>query len=219
MPNPSDSPRTYRREAAKREKRLARTESAARALDGIEPGCEILCMTFGQFSLIDGLWALLRQTGPADVSVATWTAAGADTTRAEQFLRDGRIRRMRWLVDRSFETRQPDYCATLRRLFGDDAIRTTRSHAKFATIRNDAWNLAVRTSMNLNENPRLETIEVSDDPGLADFLDAIFGGIFAEQSPGTMNGELPGPLPLAGIEAGTLSLPMLPADAIEAARV
>ncbi len=204
MTDAAESPRTIHREQRAREKRLARTESAARALAGIEPGCELLCMTYGQFSLIDGLWALLRQTGPADVSIATWTAAGADTTRAEQFLRDGRIRRMRWLVDRSFETRQPDYCATLRRLFGDDAIRTTRSHAKFATIRNEAWNLAVRTSMNLNENPRLETIEVSDDPGLADFLDAIFGQVFVEQPPGVMDGELPAVMPLAGIEAGVL---------------
>ncbi len=121
-------------------------------------------MAYGQFSLIDALWAMLRRTGPADVSIATWTAAGADVTRASHFLRDGRIRRMRWLVDRSFETRRPAYCATLRGLFGDDAIRTTRSHAKFATIRNEEWDLAVRTSMNLNSNARMETIQVSDDP-------------------------------------------------------
>lgn len=159
-------------------------------------------MTFGQFSLIDALWAVLRQTGPADVSIATWTAAGADTTRAEQFLRDGRIRSIRWLVDRSFETRQPKYCATLRHLFGDEVIRTTRSHAKFATIRNSEWSLAVRSSMNLNHNPRLETFEVSDDPGLADFLDSMFDEIFDGQPPGVMNGELPRVTPMASIEAG-----------------
>ena len=68
----------------------ARGESASKALEGLAPGVEMLALTFGQFSLIDALWALLRQTGPADVSIATWTAAGADTTRAEQFLRDGR---------------------------------------------------------------------------------------------------------------------------------
>jgi len=166
-----------------------------------------MVMTYGQFSLIDALWVLLRMTGPADVSIATWTAAGADVTRASQFLRDGRVRRMRWLVDRSFEARQPAYCATLRSLFGDDAIRTTRSHAKFATIRNSEWNLAVRTSMNLNGNPRLETIEVSDDPSLADFLDDVFGERFANQSPGEMMGELPPIRSLASIDARPLPLP------------
>lgn len=195
-------PKVLKRGGVSREVREARSESAVRALAGLESGAELLVMTFGQFSLIDALWALLRQTGPADVSIATWTAAGADTTRAEQFLRDGRIRSIRWLVDRSFETRQPAYCATLRSLFGDETIRTTRSHAKFATIRNDQWSLGIRSSMNLNNNPRLETFEVSDDPVMADFLDGIFDEVFAGQPPGVMNGELPPVVSVASIEAG-----------------
>ena len=196
------NPRSFTRAAGVREMVPARSESASVALDGLVRGGEVFCLTFGQFSFIDAIWALLRKTGPADVSIATWTAAGADTTPAEQFLADGRIRSIRWLVDRSFETRQPAYCATLRRLFGDDVIRTTRSHAKFATIRNDDWALAVRTSMNLNMNPRLETIEVSDSPPFADFLDGMFDEVFAGQPPGVMKGELPPVRPLAGIEAG-----------------
>ncbi len=34
----------------------------------------------------------------------------------------------------------------------------------FPLIRYEEWDLAVRTSMNLNSNARMETIEVSDDP-------------------------------------------------------
>ncbi len=105
-------------------------------------------------------------------------------------------------MDRSFETRQPEYCATLRCLFGDDVIRTTRSHAKFATIRNGEWDLAIRTSMNLNNNPRLETIEVSDSAALADFLDGVFDEMFEGRPAGVMDGELPPVRPLAAIEAG-----------------
>ncbi len=183
-------PISHSRSVPRRDIQLAATESASRIFDELEHGTEMLVMTHGQFSLIDALWALLRRPGPADVSIATWTAAGADVTRASQFLNDGRVRRMRWLVDRSFEKRQPAYCATLRGLFGDDAIRTTDTHAKFATIRNDEWDLAIRTSMNLNSNARMETIEVSDDPSLADFLDSVFGERFANQPPGEMNGEL-----------------------------
>ena len=76
------------------------------------------------------------------------------------------------------------YLAELVRLFGDDAIRTTRTHAKFAVITNDEWAVAVRTSMNLNENPRLESIEVSDDAALAGFLLRVVDEIFAEEAPG-----------------------------------
>lgn len=197
--------KVFKRERVTRDVREARAESASQALAGFPRGGEWMVWTFGQFSLVDALWALLRQTGPADVSIATWTAAGADTTRAEQFLAEGRIRSIRWLVDRSFETRQPEYCATLRRLFGDDVIRTTRTHAKFITVRNESWDLAVRTSMNLNHNPRLEFIEISDDPVAAAYLDGVFDEFFAGQAPGVMNGELPPVRPLAGIEAGRRS--------------
>ena len=79
----------------------------------------------------------------------------------------------------------------MRKLFGDDCIRTLRTHAKFAVITNDQWNLAIRTSMNLNENPRLENIEISDDEALATFLLSAVDDIFGEQENGVFSGELP----------------------------
>jgi hypothetical protein len=162
-------------------------ESARRVFAALEPGAEILCLTHGQFSLIDALVAILDRVGPADVVISTWSAAKADLLHAEKFLADGRIRSLRFLVDRSFQTRQPDYCATLVRVFGPDAIRTTALHAKFAVVSNDEWNVAVRTSMNLNENRRLEYIEVSDDPDVAAFLLALVDETFASVDPGDMN--------------------------------
>ena len=95
------------------------------------------------------------------------------------------------------------------RLFGDDSIRTTRTHAKFAVITNEDWAVAVRTSMNLNENPRLESIEVSDDPALAGFLLRVVEEIFAEEKQGDFKAKatpelhgLPGILPSASVSMG-----------------
>lgn len=70
-------------------------------------------------------------------------------------------------------------------------MRSTRSHAKFVTLRNDDWNLAIRTSMNLNENERLELLEISDDPALADFLDGQVDQIFETVAPGDMLAAIP----------------------------
>jgi hypothetical protein len=89
----------------------------------------------------------------------------------------------------------------MRRLFGDACIRTTRSHAKFATIRNDRWAIAVRTSMNLNENPRLENIEISDDPALCGFLESVADDLYADQPTGIFDGELP-PAPPPAVAVG-----------------
>jgi hypothetical protein len=180
----------YRSTRRHRTTRAFRHESAKVALDGIEPGVEIVCLTYGQFSLIDAITVLLEQTGPADVTISTWSAAHADLEHARTFLDNGLIRSIRFAVDRSFVNRQPEYCRSLVKIYGPDCIRSTRLHSKFVIIRNDRWNIAVRTSMNLNENPRLELIEVSDDPGLAGFLQAEVDRLFAQQPPGVFAGDL-----------------------------
>lgn len=172
---------------APRKRRIAfnETEQAAQAIGDLDPGCEIFGLTKGQFSISDVIQHCLTQTGPATVDIATWTAALGDIKRAENLLKDGRITRIRFVVDPSFKSRKPEFCKALIDTFGDGCIRTVNSHAKFAIIRNERWNLAIRTSMNLNPNPRLENFEISDDVALASFfsgiVDQVFG-VFGEQS-------------------------------------
>jgi hypothetical protein len=170
--------------------RAAKVGMAADAIGRLEPGMEVYILTFGQFSLIDALVYLVEQTGPADVDVSVWTAAHADLTRAVSLLEQSQVRRMRWVVDRSFEARQPSFTGRMRSLFGDGAIRVTASHCKFLAIRNERWNLAVRTSMNLNENPRLENLEVSDDPNLCGFLTGVVDSIFEEAAEGDFRAKM-----------------------------
>jgi len=195
----------HRSKPRKRTIRAARTEGAAQAIGTIEPGIELLVLTHGQFSLIDAIVYITTQIGPADLSVSTWTAGNEDLQQMAGLLAAGQFHGVRWLVDRSFVTRQPAYCARLRELFGDDVIRTTRSHAKFITLRNEGFSLAIRTSMNLNHNPRMEIIEISDDPALADFLDAEFDRYFVEQDPGTLDAELRESPPARAIRTGRAS--------------
>ena len=157
------------------------SDNAHVAIGKLSPGCEIFCLTKGQFSLINMIVALLDQTGPAHVDVATWTAAKREIDSAHSLLKTGRILKLRFLVDFSFPRRQPKYCAQLRARFGDDSIRVTKTHAKFILVRNDTWNLVVRTSMNLNKNARLEVLEISDDPLFAQFLLSVVDELFDSQ--------------------------------------
>lgn len=174
---------------ARREKRprrtVLRTYNAARAADAVGeilPGIEVYGLSKGQFSLIELVEHCLAATGPADVVISTWSAANADLAHTQGFLQDGRIRSCRWLIDFSFPSRQPAYCAQLRARFGDAAIVATANHAKFVMIRNERWNLVIRTSMNLNLNRRLESFEISDDPELADFLEEVVAATFRDGS-------------------------------------
>jgi hypothetical protein len=174
------------RRKSKAESRIIRRalaeKSAAEAIGPLSPGCEIYGLTKGQFSLIDLIEHLLSFTGPCRAVISTWTAAGADIGFAYRLMSGGKLTALRFLVDFSFPSRQPAYCAALRETFGDGCIRISKNHAKFVLLRNDTWNVVVRTSMNLNENRRLENFEISDDANLANFLEGVIDEIFEAQS-------------------------------------
>jgi hypothetical protein len=148
------------------------------AIGEITHNCEIFGLTGGQFSLVDIILHCIKYTGPVDVTLSTWTAANADLKFARDLMSDDIIKSMRFLVDYSFKRRQPIYCQALQEYFGDDCIRVTKNHCKFVLLKNDKWSIVIRTSMNLNENKRLESFEISDDDGfyshLNDFVDMIF---------------------------------------------
>jgi hypothetical protein len=206
------APAVHRRPAA-RSARLVKRGTAADAIGTLAHGQDVYILTYGQFSLIDALVHILDQTGPADVILSSWTAADAHLQEAAHMLEAASIRSLRMIVDRSFRTRQPGYYRRMQELFGADCVREIRSHAKFMVISNDNWRVVVRTSMNLNENPRFENIEISEDPAFAAFMTAIADEIFATIAPGDAHSEMPelaeAPPPYRLVRAPVLELEQL----------
>ena len=147
-----------------------RGESARRCIGRIEKGCDIFGLTKGDFSMIDMLRHIASEIGPCRVDIGTWTAAGADVRIAHKLFTDGDIMSMRWLVDRSFPNRQPKFFHAVREKFGADSVRLARFHAKFILFENDEFSVAVRTSMNLNLNARIESYEISEGSPISDYL-------------------------------------------------
>ena len=161
-----------------------RTRTPRMAFDGIGPDTAVHGLTDGTWSMIDAIRELLRHTGPADLVVSTWTAAGSNIIDAERMLRSQAIRSLRLVVDRSFLTRQPKYCETARRLFGDDAIRVWSSHAKFCLILGNDVKILYLTSANLNKNPRIESFSIfQSDTLCADYL-TLVDDLYRMQAPG-----------------------------------
>jgi hypothetical protein len=163
--------------------RVAKKATAAQAIGKLEHNTDTFILTYGQFSLIDALLVVLDQTGPAHVAVSTWTAAHAHLERSAELMATAEILSFRMIVDRSFQTRQPKYYEQMVELFGPESIRAINTHAKFITVRNAEWNVVIRTSMNLNENPRLENLEVSDNFEFAEFFSRIVADVFMEVAP------------------------------------
>lgn len=189
----------YTRKVTRKRTRLFKVGDARHALAEFDHGREVTCYTFGQFSVIDALVALMSKTGPVHVVVATWTAAAADLRRAQELMRDERIITCRWIVDQSFKNRQPHYLEEMVSLFGEESIRALKTHAKFMLLYNDEWNIVVRTSMNLNENKRLENLDVVDDFEFCQWHRNLVDGVFRDVTVGDFVDR--DDLDLSGIEA------------------
>lgn len=159
---------------------LVAGESCRVSIGELYRGMEVFGLTNGQFSFINVIEHILSKTGPANVDVSTWVAAAYDLKHLEGFLKNNQIKQIRFLVDYSFPNRQPEFFQKLFDFFGLDCIRVARVHSKFAVITSDDWNIAIRTSMNLNENRRIENFEISDSPELAKYLTTVLNGFFAK---------------------------------------
>lgn len=150
------------------------------AIGELRPGCRVVGVTKGQFSLLDLIEAILDQIHPADVLVSTWTPGRAEMDRVLALLEDGNIGGFRLLVDRSFPGRHPQYVERVTEICGAGAIRMTRTHAKFALVSSGDWRICIRTSMNFNLNPRMEQFDLDDDSAIYRLFERVAEQLFED---------------------------------------
>jgi hypothetical protein len=145
------------------------------AIGTIRPGHRVIGITDGSFSMIDMIVEVCRQVGPADLYISTWTTSEKDLTTAIRMIESGRVRRFVMLVDRSVKQLGFDTFDELSRRSGGRIVKT-RTHAKFAVIRNGRLNVTIRSSMNLNRNKRIEQFDLDESKEIADyFVDFVDG--------------------------------------------
>ena len=183
--------------------RFSKVASARDTIAGFGRDMDVAGLTFGQFSLIDLIQAALEITGPADVTISTWSAGFYDIDAAERFRANGLMRSVRFVMDAASMKKGQASVYDIADLFGKGAIRTTRTHAKFALVRNDDWDVVITSSMNLNLNPRCEQFEMTDDAERCGMFAAFADALFEELPAGgarSRNGDQSLPL-LSGLEA------------------
>lgn len=157
-------------------------ENASNALAEFSDGGRIVGLTKGQFSLIDMINVLLEKIGPADVVISTWSAGLRDSAALREMMDSGRVRSVLIVLDRSYQTRQPEYAVTVEDAFGKANIRTTNTHAKFVLLRGDRNTICIRSSMNLNKNDRCENFDLDDDPDIFGFYMDFVAEIFEKST-------------------------------------
>lgn len=163
---------------------VATNAPVAEAIGDLRPGLRLCGMTRGQFGLLDIIKHLVGETGPAHVTLCAWRVSLDHMGEVDFLFKRRDIRSLTVLLDRSCGMKQAHFAARMVEAFGADSIICTRTHAKFVLIRNEAWNVCVRSSMNLNANPRFEQFDLDDDPALCDFFAAHVAEMRALMPPG-----------------------------------
>lgn len=142
---------------------LFNTKDVNAVLSTFAPGCRIMGLTRGDFSLIDLIHGLLKKTGRAQVTCVTWSAGIKDVHNVKWLVDSDLIEKFTLVTDHSYATRQKKYAASIEEVFGRENIRTSEVHAKFCLIENDQFKVCIRTSMNLNANKTCESFEIDED--------------------------------------------------------
>ena len=205
---PVDAPMAHLRPKRRTRARFSKVANARDTIAGFGHDMDVAGLTFGQFSLIDLIQAALEITGPADVTISTWSAGFYDIEAAEKFRGNGLLRSIRFVMDAASMKKGQASVHDVADLFGAESIRTTRTHAKFALVRNDEWDVIITSSMNLNLNPRCEQFEMTDDAERCGMFGAFVDALFAELPAGgakRTNGDqsFPALLGLDAVEPNT----------------
>lgn len=114
----------------------------------------------GLWSVHDLLFHLLRQTGPADVTIATWSMTEESVRMLVQGLESRLLRSMRMLIDARVTRRNASAYAFVKA--HADQVRVTACHAKVTIIQNDDWAISINGSPNYTNNPRIESGVVTE---------------------------------------------------------
>lgn len=150
------------------------------AIGLIYPGMEIYGVSSGQYHFINILEHVVGQIKePLTLTVSSWTIAKFEASKLGLLGKLNHVEHLRVIVDTSMLKLVPASFSALRDLIADDSIRFLRCHCKFAVIVSRSWNIVIRTSMNLNQNKRLENFEISDCDVLADYMNDIVDDIFS----------------------------------------
>lgn len=133
--------------------------------EALAPGAALSILTDGQASALDFVRVLVERVGPgARVVMSTWTAGVKDVEGLELLTRRGAIGELVFLVDRSFLSFARPQADAIVAAFGPAALRMVSTHAKVYVVEaadgSECW--ALRGSTNLNRNPRLENLDLTE---------------------------------------------------------
>lgn len=124
-----------------------------KSIGQLEKGKTTHYYSYGNFNLVRLLIHLLKQTGPANVFMTSYSFSQTSIEQLLNYRQKGLITSFRVIVDNRVKTMSPIPFQMLSTAFD---YRCTSIHAKVALLWNENWNISVVTSQNATDNPKLE---------------------------------------------------------------
>jgi hypothetical protein len=140
----------------------------------LRKGARLSVITDGQMSALDVVRIAAAACGePVRLVMSTWTVGVKDEENVAVLAERGVVRELRFIVDRSFANLRSEQVASMQRSFGVDAVRVTSTHAKVYVVEGGGLCFAIRGSLNLNRNSRLENLDITEGAEALFWRDAL----------------------------------------------
>lgn len=147
-------------------------------LNDIQKDHTYFFMSCGQFSLDDLIRHVAGKIGVCEGLIVSWVASSSSLKKMLQLLDTGLFDSVRLILDRTVPATRPHIFKMLVESIGAEFIRIINIHSKLAILRNNDYSVVIETSANLNRNFRVENFRISENSGLADFLNGFFDEVF-----------------------------------------
>jgi len=149
--------------------------SILKTIGTLEPGIQKHYYSDGNFNLMRLVFHLLKQTGPADILMTTYSISQATLEAVIQRQNTGLIRSIRFIIDNRVKVMSPKPFQYMKENFN---FRCISLHAKVALIGNDNWKVTIVTSQNATDNPKLERGIIFTDPRIYEYDHQILEDAF-----------------------------------------
>jgi len=146
---------------------IADTETAlTRAIGQIENGKEHHYYSWGNFNLVRLIAYLIRQTGPVNVLMTSYSFSTKSIEQLQNRISKGEILSFRVILDNRVRVMSPKPFQMIATSFN---YRCMSVHAKVALLWNDKWKISIVTSQNATDNPKLERGTIFTDEQVFNF--------------------------------------------------
>lgn len=138
------------------------------ALGRLVPGRDKHFYSSGAFNLIQLLFYILKQTGPAHLFLTTYSISMESIAALHRKVESGELLSVRFLIDNRVRSISPKPFDCLVTTF-PGSYRCLALHAKVALLYNEDWKITVVGSQNATHNPKLERGIIHTGSDIFDF--------------------------------------------------